>query len=521
MNDIERRQLSAGLIVGFPVMAWLAVVHKTEVLPPDHKIRTLYSLITETPHKPLLIAALAGGLLVGILCAWMLSTLGKTEFSGAAFKRFLRGTKIVSASKLKSMTTEKNVSQVTVADIPMPTAVENLHLLIGGGTGSGKSVMFREIALGAVRRKDRIFALDPNGDLMSKFWQPGDKLLNPYDERTEGWSFYNEIRADYDFHRYSLSIVPRGKTAEAEEWNSYGRLLLRETAKKLAILGQPSVHELFRWTTIAPPEELQEFLAGTLAESLFVGSSEATRAFSSARFVLSDKLPEHLTMPKGLFSLREWLEDPNGGNLWITWREDMAEALRPLISAWTDALFVSILSMPEDPNRRIWSLIDELASLEKLATLEDALTKGRKHGLRVAAGLQSTSQLDDIYGREKAQTLRSCFSSLAVMRVAKSDPKTAEDFSLSLGEHEVERERESRGSGGRDNKQIVHERERVVAPAELTSLPDLTGYIAFVGDRPIAKFQSQYRKFKAQVPGFVERSATGLPNRPRFATTGA
>ena len=27
-----------------------------------------------------------------------------------------------------------------------------------------------------------------------------------------GWSFFNEIRNDYDFKRYALSVVQRGKT---------------------------------------------------------------------------------------------------------------------------------------------------------------------------------------------------------------------------------------------------------------------------------------------------------------------
>lgn len=508
MNEVSRRQLSAGVVILLPVMAWFIVAKHTENIPHEHKIKAIYALILETPHKPYLLIAFFGGLALGIFCVWLIRNTFKSEFAGAEFRRFLRGTRIVSADSLSKDTKDKKTSQVSIANVPLPVDVENLHILIGGGTGSGKSTLFREIALGAVKRKDRFFCLDPNGEMLSKFYQEGDVVLNPYDDRTEGWSFFNEIRSEYDFHRYALSIVPMGRTAEAEEWAGYGRLLLRETAKKLYYLDQPSVRELFHWTTIAKPEELQQFLEGTLAESLFTGSSEASRAMSSARFVLSDKLPEHVTMPSGSFSLRSWLEDENGGNLWITWREDMAVALRPLISAWADALFVSILSMPEDSNRRVWAFIDELASLEKLATLESALTKGRKHGLRVVAGLQSTSQLDHIYGRNAAQTLRSCFSSLAVLRIAKSDPGTAEDFSRSLGEHEVERERESRSSGVRYNnsgQQIVHEKERVVSPSELTSLPELSGYLALVGNMPIAKFKTEYVRFKNRVPGFVER----------------
>ena len=46
--------------------------------------------------------------------------------------------------------------------------------------------------------------------------------------------------------------------------------------------------------------------------------------------MLSAKLPEHLSMPAGEFSLRTWLADPAGGNLFITWREDIVvQALAP------------------------------------------------------------------------------------------------------------------------------------------------------------------------------------------------
>src|SRR5919206_507183 len=106
-------------------------------------------------------------------------------------------------------------------------------------------------------------------------------------------------------------------------------------------------------------------------------------------------------------------------------------------------------SFREARDRRLWMFLDELASLEKLPSLEDAATKGRKAGLRIVAGLQSTAQLEKIYGREEAQTLRSCFRSLVALGGAKTDPKTCDDMSQSLGEHEVEREGYSKSHGAR------------------------------------------------------------------------
>ena len=513
MRVEDRRQFGLVLVLMLPIAFWSMAVKKTEVLT-EPKWRAGLELIKHTHEKPILLASAIGGLVLAFLLIWGMNQLSKSDFGGAAFKRFIRGTKTASLSGLKSKTKERNKEQVTIAGIPMPTKVENLHLLVQGATGSGKSVLMRELAYTSLKRRDRAIFLDPNGDMYSKFGGPKDIILNPYDERTKGWTFFNEIRADYDFHRYALSLVPRGQTADAEEWCAYGRLLLRETARKLKMIGKPSVYELYHWTTIAAPDDLRKFLEGTTAESLFAGSSEASKALTSARFVLSDKLPEHLNMPVGDFSIRTWLEEGEG-NLYITWREDMAEALKPLISAWIDAVFVSILSMGEDENRRIWAFIDELASLEKLSSLEAALTKGRKHGLRVVAGLQSTSQLDDIYGRELAQTLRSCFRSLAVLGGSKTDPRTGEDMSKALGQHEVERDKYSKSSGSRSTLSTSEDikAEQVVTASEIASLPDLTGFIAFAGDFPVAKFLLKPLNFKKVNEPFIERGVECLATR--------
>ncbi|WP_248345844.1 type IV secretion system DNA-binding domain-containing protein [Anaeromyxobacter paludicola] len=495
-------------MAGVPLASWLWVARATGALDHRGHAALLHlARLTATGARPLLLTAFAAGLVAAVGALVLARKLAAAGFGGAAFRVHLRGTKVVSPKRLAWSTRERGQRQITVAGVPMPTWVETLHLLVGGSTGSGKSVLIREMAYSALLRGDRIVVADPNGDMLAKFYRPGDVILNPYDSRGLGWTFFNEIRAEYDFKRFALSLVPRGQTKEEEEWCAYARLLLRETARKLTLVGQPSVAELFRWTTIAKPADLQAFLSQTAAESLFVG---ADKALASARFVLSAKLPEHLSMPAGDFSLRSWLADPAAGNLFITWREDMAEALKPLISAWVDVLCTSILSLGEDKDRRIWMFLDELASLEKLPSLEDAATKGRKAGLRIVAGLQSTAQLERIYGREEAQTLRSCFRSLVVLGGAKTDPRTCEDMSQSLGEHEVERETYSRTTGLRGDStssQIQRARERVVLPSEIASLPDVTGYLAFAGDHPIAKVKLDVVHFRNRVPAFEERLA--------------
>lgn len=511
--DIRRRIIKFVLLF-LPLSAWLLTAKIMSGIPLSHITWLVLShWVISTPDYPALIAAPSIGFVLALALSLTLKKYSTKEgFDGAGYKKHIRGTEVVPVKKLAQLCTEKGKAQIDVAGIPMPTGIENLHLLLNGATGSGKSVLLRALAFSALKRGNRCVIVDPNGDLYSKFGRAEDVLLNPYDARTEGWSFFNEIRADFDWKRLALSIVPLGKDANAEEWNEYGRLLLRETARKLHSLGTPSVEELFRWCTIASDNDLRTFLSGTLAESLFAGSAEASKALTSSRFVLSKYLAEHVSVPQGKFSIRDWM-DTGTGSLFITWREDMMEALKPLVSAWVDVFLSAVLSLPEDLQRRWWTYLDEIPSLEKLASIQDGLTKGRKQGLGVVAGLQAVSQLRDIYGADKAQTLRASFRSLVVLGGSKTDPETAEEMSKALGEHEVARSEytDSRNPGSSRNtsERMVRSTERVVTPAQIQSLPDLTGWVAFAGDRPIAKFVLQPMTFAVRNAPFVEAKRAG------------
>jgi type IV secretory pathway TraG/TraD family ATPase VirD4 len=506
--DIRRRIIKFAMLF-LPLAAWLITAKILSDLPFGHiTLWVLSQWVLATPHHlPLVVAPIIGFALAIAVAITLKRQATKAGFDGAGYKIHIRGTEAVPIEKLRSLCTESGKQQIDVAGVPMPSDIENLHLLVAGATGSGKSVLLGGTLLSTLKRADRSIIVDPDGVFYSRFGQAGDVILNPYDQRTEGWSFFNEIRADYDWKRLALSIVPLGTDANAEEWNGYGRLLLRETARKLYELGTPSVEELFRWTTIASDKDLRTFLAGTLAESLFAGSTEASKALTSARFVLSKYLAEHMSMPAGKFSIRDWMENGTG-SLYITWREDMKEAMKPLVSAWVDVFGSSVLSLPESEATAWWMNLEELASMEKLASLQDVLTKGRKHGVRVVANLQSVSQLTDIYGKDQATTLRASFRSLVVLGGSKTDSETAEAMSLALGEHEVARpeytDSRNPGSARNTSERLVRSTERVVTPAQVQTLPNLTGWIAFAGERPIAKFKLEPRNYAVRNAPFVE-----------------
>lgn len=494
MTRDDKNIVFLGFLFGLPAVSWLCMAAWRYSIdrPVAHDLVRIARL---TPQDQFLMGALGVGLVAGFFAAHRIVQHYDTQFGGAGFRRFLRGTRMTSHRGLQQQTREADKVQVLVADTPIPIWLETLHLLVTGATGTGKTVALAQVIETILRRGDRLIIVDPNGSFLSRFYFPGDVILNPFDKRSESWSIFNELHDEYDFKRYALSVVPKGLTDDAEEWNGYARLLFQAATKKMASVQNTDIHSLIKLLATESDDSLKEFLANTEAEGLFVG---AKQALSSARFILAKYLDPHQYLGDGgAFSIRRWLKKGEG-NLYITWREDMLEALKPLVSTWVDILCTSILSLPESPTRRIWMVIDELDSLQKLPSLEDAATKGRKHGLRIVAGIQSTAQLDRTNGEKDATVLRSCFRNILVLGGGRADSKTAEDLSKSLGEHEVEREtlgESANDRGGSRSRTIRIERERVVMPSEIQSLPELTGYLAFAGDLPITRIKLTPRHY--------------------------
>lgn len=377
---------------------------------------------------------------------------------------------------------------ITLGGTPLPSESETLHTLLAGSTGTGKTTLVDEILSIAIRRRDRIIICDPNGHHLSRFAQESDTALNPFDRRSPGWSIFNEVRKDFDYDRLSRSLVPDGHGGD-KQWHHYAQVLCAETMRALMLRGDGNTEKLMYWLTIAKAEELATLLAGTPAQGLF--DKDASKALASTRFILTTQLNPHKYLKPGEFSLRTWL-DSGRGNLFITWREDMQTALMPLISTWTDIVSNAVLSLAPDRERRMWLVLDELGALGRLNSLESVLTRGRKHGLCVVAGLQSTAQLDRTYGRESAIVLRSCFRNLVVFAVAKSDPDTADMLSRSLGEREVDRQQHSRSEGPNGiTKGVSLQRvsERIAIASQITELPNLSAFLALSGDTPTRRIQ--------------------------------
>jgi hypothetical protein len=394
--------------------------------------------------------------------------------------------------------------RIRIGGVPIPHSLEPLHFLFAGSTGTGKSQALNGL-LDTIRgRGDRVIVADSGGEALARWFQNSDTILNPLDARSAEWSPFCELAGPWDADRLAKSMIPDSEGSD-REWQLYSQSLLSAVMQRLSERGEATNERLLYFLTVAKSEEIEQLVSGMPAQTLF--DTGAAKMLSSVRGIVGSYLPSYrfLSPSAGAsaWSIRKWIECGQGW-LWLPYKDDQLASLRPLLSAWIGEAVSSILSLRPDPSRRLWLLLDELASLGRIQSLSDALTKGRKYGLRCVAGLQSVSQLRASYGREGAQTLLSCLSSSLTLRSA--DAETADYLSRNLGDAEVRRENRSRGDG-RETLSEQRVNTRIVLPSEIQNLPDRTGFLNLAGDFPVARIEIPIVQKSEVVPPFSARSS--------------
>ena len=509
MQIHEVEQMKAASTFLLPPLGWYAGVNlQGLVLTPFPAM--LKFAVSVTPQSPFML----GGLLLGCAAAWSanwwLDNFGDDGFRGAKFRRFLRGTRLINWRQLKGQVLSANRKEVArlrkndkqleprdlqpimVGKLPMPLHLENRNTLICASIGAGKSVAMESMIASAIKRRDKLAIVDPNGTFYSKFSFKGDILINPFDGRTIGWSPFNEIRGIEDFDRMARSIIPPQVDGESEHWCAYARDVLADTMRKLLETQNPCVDTLVNILTRADGEQIKAFLKNTDSQGYFRDNAE--KAIAGVQFLLNKYVRPLRSVALDSFSFHDWVHDPDAGNIFFTWDENKRTSLKPLVATWIDTICSTILSHEPMTNKRLWLMLDELDSLGKLESFVPAATKGRKHGLRMVGSIQDWSQLDSNYGKDGAATILSCFRNYLIFGAANA--VNADKASQIIGHHEVERLKVSYNNMGKGNsRSFAHEKEAVVMDSEISNLPDLTGYVKFGEDFPAARLSIPYVEY--------------------------
>lgn len=440
------------------------------------------------------------------LVVWLLSVIAvllwlKKRGEAYTADKPVKGDQLQDARAVKKIIrTQKRDSDLVfgIEQLPLPKSAELQHILVHGTTGTGKSTVIKALLDHIRRRGERAIVYDKSCNLVSQFYQPDcDRLLNPLDKRGADWSIWKECRDKTDFENLAAALIPMAATAQDPFWVNAARTIFAAAAYRCRQDSNPKILPLLRQLLTADLGQLQSLLRGTEAESLISEKTEKTAI--SIKSVLATYLKSlcYIHDDKNPFSIRQWIQQDDATAEWlfISSLGDRHESLKPLITAWLDIAVNALLSLPENPQRRIWVILDELGSLQQLPYLTSALAEARKFGGCFVIGIQSAAQLSKTYGFEGGREISSLLNTRFLFRIP--DPEIALWAAKNLGETTIEEVREGFSYGAntiRDGVSVqrAEVQKPVVPVSEILRLNDLTCYVRLPGGYPITLLHMPY-----------------------------
>ena len=419
----------------------------------------------------------------------------------------LKGGKVKKAvEKSRRRPRPRKVREIRIANITYPIDREPLHLLVVGATGTGKSQVIESMVAQIRDRGDVAIVADAGGEMLSRWWRDGDIIANPLDARSVTWSPFAEIDDEEDADRLAAALIPDGESPQEREWVRYAQRCLAEIFRRLRERGAATTGRLVN--ICADPENVKLLLADTPLGGFVEGGAAQMR--DSVLNIIALRASTALRVldsgaGTNAWSVRKWVrgvDEREPAWLWLSYRLKDIKSVSVIYSTLIAEAITEILELePVDQRhlehgRRVWLIIDELPVLGRVQALSQALTLGRKFGLRAVFGLQSISQLQTEYGYLGATTMLSCLSTYIALRCG--DPETAEVMSRALGEAQLRRKIDER-------TQINI--ERAVLAGELQYLDDLRGFLRMAGMPGVAEIEIPIvAASRAWVPRFEPRN---------------
>ncbi|MFT6220353.1 MAG: type IV conjugative transfer system coupling protein TraD [Rickettsiales bacterium] len=397
-------------------------------------------------------------------------------------------------------------SPYKLANIPYPKKSEFKHTIITGSPGTGKTQVMLDLLDQIRARGEKAIIYDKMGVYVRKFYDPNkDIILNPFDNRSKYWDFFGEGTKKSDFDIMAASLIEEKSSGNSDPfWSRSAKTVLTESAFKLSSENHASNQDLCDILLKSSTGEFIDFLKDTEAQSIIDDKADKTSA--SIRSVLSTYINplKFLTNQNNQepFSIRKWVKSQNNDSfLFLSSISDKHESLKPLLSLWLDLSLNALLSQDQQnqnysSTRRVWFIVDELPSLQKLPALTTGLAESRQFGGAFVISMQLMAQLREIYGKDGAESV----SGLCCNRItfATPDKDTANWCSENLGKKEIISSKENISFGAneiRDGVNIAQDKtqESIVIPSEIMSLKELEFYIKLGNGFPISKSKIKYQ----------------------------
>lgn len=435
--------------------------------------------------------------------------------------KYISGTRLADSPKALMHSvkkTERGISDVRLlSTLPIPARSEFQGFFFHGSTGSGKTQAMMRLLDEIRRLGEPAIVYDKECTIKPYFYnEKTDIELNPVSATCANWDLWSECDNPMEFGSLASYLIPKAVQGSDPFWVDSARTILTSMAWKIRDREDKSAIRLLQLLLTTTLDEMRNILKGTESENLV--SKEIEKTAISIKSVLAT-YTKALRFLEGLdtvnapkFSIKQWIQSSaelTGGWLFITSRSKYHKEIKPLISLWLGLAMQGIQSLKPNTNKRIWLVMDELASLHRLEMLSDTLADIRKFGGCVAVGIQSISQLEFLYGNHEAHAITDLLNTSLYFRSPKS--RVAKWVSEDLGEQVLDEVRESQSyapNAIRDGNTIVTQQvvRKTVDAGTIMTMEDLECFVRVIGDHPIARVKSDYiERVELSVP-FIERN---------------
>lgn len=468
-----------------------------------------HHILMDSAQQSVTAAALAAGL--WFVIAWVYGHLSWRDQSVAGSSTAPR-----MLFRVRQWLTAWLWSPYRLAGVRLTKDGERLHVVIVGSTGTGKTTAILNLLDQIRARGDAAVVYDPDGTFLSYFYRANhDVVLNVCDARMPPWNPWADCLEPQHFVDFAEAMMARDPRESSDSiWDVGATHFIASGLEQLQRDRRCTNRDLYELLVTMPLNEIEERLKGTPAGVVMSKSIERTAL--SVRFTAMKRAGVFRYLQNAsedeAFSIRRFVSEPCGRWLFLSARADMRALLRPMLTVWFHLATTALLSLPPSSTRRLWFILDEAASLNRLPALSTLLQEGRRFGACVVLGLQSLSQLASLYGEQEAITLLSMPQTTLALR--SPEPRTAELLAKRLGQQVFIESQESVQYGSHAARDGVSLSEHyttryLIEPAALQCLPDRVGYLKLPGPQPLVRVSLRVNERSPIAPPLIPRTMLG------------
>ncbi|WP_447864674.1 type IV conjugative transfer system coupling protein TraD [Kluyvera sichuanensis] len=460
-------------------------------------------------------AIISGSISLAIFLAitWFVTRVGRKESEDEYISGMTLTDKPAEVNRLLKRNDE--LSDLRVGDLHMVRMAEVLNFLMHGTIGVGKSTLIRWLLDHIRKRGDRAIIYDSGCTFTETHYKPDtDFILNAHDARCANWHMWGECVDAVDYDNLAASLIP----VEGESdpfWVSSSRTIFADLAIRMSVDPDRSIEKFLKTLLSLSMKSLRGYLANTPSANLVEEKIEKTAI--SIRSVVTN-YAKALRYLQGLddgskppFTIREWMTQERYDNSWlfISTQARHRKSVRPLISLWVSLATLMLQSMGENSDRRVWFIIDEATSLQRIPELAETLAEARKFGGCFVLGMQNMAQLVHIYGRELAKSIFDLMNTRMYGRSPSAEMAKVVEEELGNQRKRKIREQNSYGLDQvRDGVSLGKDEVNnpIVDYEQVMRLPNLNFYVRLPGEYPVVRLKLKYRKQKKRNVGLMERN---------------